>query len=246
MEQQRVFTVIIAVTLFLAAILGVGLWWFYPRSDELVEGEEPGLAETFDPFQYVRESGTDKDDVIGLIEEEEDEGTRDKQDEDIYIVYGETTEADKKEPVQPDMQEKKQFPAEEPVPPKTKKTADAAPKTQTAAPKTTASVRADTPKKGAEVSRQIEPQYKTVSEWWIQTGSFKTMDRAKYANSLLKEHGITGVITTKVVNNITYYRLRVGPFSDKMEAEKFLGWISDDTDFKGSYVSLVTAQRRSN
>jgi DedD protein len=118
------------------------------------------------------------------------------------------------------------------------------PKTDTRQKKETTPVSAGTPKKVPEVSRR--PEYRTVSEYWIQTGSFKTMDRAEYANSLLSEHGISGVITTKSVNNVTYYRLRVGPFGDKREAEKFLGWIKSDTDFQGSYISLVTAKKRIN
>ncbi|MFP4383678.1 MAG: SPOR domain-containing protein [Spirochaetia bacterium] len=250
MEHQRVYTVIIAVTVFLAAVLGVGLWWFYPRTDQDIRDEEPGLAETFDPFQYVRDAGTDKNDVIGLTEETEDpeaEEDRENGDDDVYIVYGESKESD--EPARETAGSEKPSVIPEPaartvpVVKHTEQKPDHA-KADTRQKKETTPVSADTPKKVPEVSRQ--PEYRTVSEYWIQTGSFKTMDRAEYANTLLSEHGISGVITTKSVNNVTYYRLRVGPFGDKKEAEKFLGWIKSDTDFQGSYISLVSSKKLVN
>ena len=50
---------------------------------------------------------------------------------------------------------------------------------------------------------------------------------------------MSGHITTVSVGDKDFYRLRVGPYASKQEAEKFQSWIRDIKDFKDAYVSEV-------
>ena len=87
-------------------------------------------------------------------------------------------------------------------------------------------------KKRVPVKRRSGPEY------WIQTGSFKSLSKAKECNAVLIENGLSGVIRTKEIDNSTRFRVRVGPYSSKREADKFCSWIKRIDGMEDSYVSL--------
>jgi cell division septation protein DedD len=58
-------------------------------------------------------------------------------------------------------------------------------------------------------------------EYWVQTGSFDSRGRADDQKALLAEKGLSSVIFTKEVGGKTKYRVRIGPFGTKAEAN---GW----------------------
>ena len=190
-----------------------------------------GEGEDFDPFEYVRKS----DEIMGIEEEET---------EDVIIVYGEDEEDDREaeEPEEtPTRPKEKELQAEEdrpvpsgPVAREEETKPKVAPEPQKATETTKPS--ATTPKEPQAVTVRV-PQY------WIQAGAFKSRDRLDQARLELSEQGLGSRITTKVVNDSTFYRLRVGPFEKKAEAEKFLDWMRDFDGFSGSYISLVYAKR---
>ena len=83
-----------------------------------------------------------------------------------------------------------------------------------------------------------------VVEYWIQTGSFSSKINAESARKMLADRFIDDVeIFTKEINGAQTYRVRVGPYSNKEEADYWLGTIAETPEFSGSYVSRVTAQR---
>ena len=65
--------------------------------------------------------------------------------------------------------------------------------------------------------------YKDVTEtiYWLQVGSFPNSVAADSLRSALKGKGIDSVMQTRTVNGTLYYRVRVGAFSQKVEAEAF-------------------------
>ena len=83
----------------------------------------------------------------------------------------------------------------------------------------------------------------TVVEYWIQTGSFSSKLNAESARKMLTERYLNAEIFTKEINGRQTYRVRVGPYADKEEADYWLGTIAETPEFSGSYVSRVTAQR---
>ncbi len=88
-----------------------------------------------------------------------------------------------------------------------------------------------------------EPAKQTVVEYWIQTGSFSSKLNAESARKMLTERYLNAEIFTKEINGTQTYRVRVGPYADKEEADYWLGTIAETPEFSGSYVSRVTAQR---
>ena len=249
MERNRVLWVIFSISLFLVVVLAGGLYLLRPVTDrdtEVAAGQTSPLR-GFDAFEYVR----GKSELPGVEEEPEEA-------EEMVIIVGEREEAPPEEP-------EAAFPQvpEKAVPPKleTEKTgtapratapAPAAPVARAtpvrpAAPKPTTqptarapegvSRRSPTPAAGAT-------QPVSVTEYWIQAGSYTSPSRAQEVAAALEEQGLVSKITTRTLSGKNYYRVRIGPYMSKGEAEKFLEWVKAVKGFESSYISMVYAKRR--
>ena len=77
--------------------------------------------------------------------------------------------------------------------------------------------------KPAETKPVPKVTYKDVTEdiYWLQVGSFPNSVSADNLRAFLKARGIDSVMQTREVNGTLYYRVRVGAFSEKGEAEAF-------------------------
>jgi cell division protein FtsN len=82
-----------------------------------------------------------------------------------------------------------------------------------------------------------------VTEYWIQAGSFSSAARADEVSRRLGEQGLAPRTTTRDLNGKTHFRVRVGPYTSRAEAEKFLGWIRELKGFETSYISMVASRR---
>jgi len=84
MEQNKTLLIIVSVALFLACLLGVGLWLFYPRGKPAEKGPVAATEKSpnFDPIEWVRT----KDEFPKLQPKAEE------KKEDVVILYGEKTE----------------------------------------------------------------------------------------------------------------------------------------------------------
>ena len=105
-------------------------------------------------------------------------------------------------------------------------------------PEPEAETRAARPARAAP-QRAPEPEVREVevTEYWIQVIATTSRDRVEMARRRLSEHELSGRITTTVVDGRTFYRLRVGPYTNKGEASKFLDWVNDIDGFEESYIS---------
>ena len=92
---------------------------------------------------------------------------------------------------------------------------------------------------GAPVEPEPVSRTVNVKEYWIQTGSYTSRSRADRIKEQLDELGLSGRILSKGVEGTQYYRVRIGPYSERAEADKFLTWIKEQKDFEKSYVSEV-------
>jgi cell division protein FtsN len=81
-----------------------------------------------------------------------------------------------------------------------------------------------------------KPKTVTVKEYTIQVGSFTSLDKAEEAGKLLKAKGLNGQIVVREVGGTRYYRLRIGPYENKEEAEKFLSWVKEIRGFESSMI----------
>lgn len=267
---------ILSLTLFVALVLGAGLWLFYPRADR----GEPRIADAspleegrpFDPIEYLR---GDDEEPVGIEPEEEPE------DDDVIIVYGEpedaTTEEGLESEVEPDIADDVDADTREPR--IVSESEDTRPSTDDATDRdgtATGDVIADgateqpravappaaTPREDVRRDRPVgaaanrkeappalrtesrpEPRLVTREEYWIQLISSPSLDTVEQARRRLNEWTISGLITSITKDHTTYYRLRVGPWIEKAEAEKFLDWIQGIDGFGTSYISLVYNER---
>jgi cell division protein FtsN len=100
-----------------------------------------------------------------------------------------------------------------------------------------------------------EPEEKTVTYkevtqpiYWLQVGSFPNSVSADKLRSSLKDKGIDSVMQTRTVEEILYYRVRVGAFNIKSEAEDFkskllsLSEIDEVTLYTDSITKMVVAE----
>ncbi|GAB4375022.1 MAG: SPOR domain-containing protein [Spirochaetales bacterium] len=224
MEQNRILLIIVSVALFLASLLGVGLWLFYPRG----AATQPSPVATtntspdFDPIEWVRT----KEDYPQLQPKPEE------KKEEVVILYGEKP-ADKQTvpetPAQP-------APRTEAKP----HTSLSTPVTPSPRPSSTVTQKPSTPSAAVPPS-QVKPKPTLprtirVKEYTIQVGSFTSLDKAEEAGKLLKEKGLNGQIMVREVGGTRYYRLRIGPYENKAEAEKFLSWVKEIRGFEGSMI----------
>jgi DedD protein len=81
-----------------------------------------------------------------------------------------------------------------------------------------------------------KPVVKTVKEYWVQLGSFGQQERATAIRDELVEKGIPCSITTKDASGKTFFRVRVGPFYTKKEADGTADFLKKDKRFENSYV----------
>lgn len=245
MEQQKVLIVIISAALFVAAVLGVGLALFYPDAGAATEA-------AFDPIEYAREPAEEprEDESATAYGEEsettetEDEGDRDERV--ILLTEESPTDADEEEGVS-DVAEEEQITS--------RAARSGTVERKSAADMETAqepsSIRESEPSREPEPQSRpvrstttyesapdIEPQRIRVTEHWIQLISSPNKERVDAVRDRLREeYSLGGRLTTREIDSSTYYRLRVGPYDDRGEAEKFLAWIREIDGFSEAYIS---------
>ena len=99
-------------------------------------------------------------------------------------------------------------------------------------------------KKPAPAAAATPKKTQTVVEYWIQTGSFSSREYAENAQDIIASYKIDSEIFTKEVNGKTWYRVRMGPYKTKTEADYWKTAISsDDVNFKDAYITEVKTQK---
>jgi DedD protein len=225
MEDQKLLWIVFSVVLFAVVVLASVLYFLKPK------GTEPALAASgaaptagFDTYEYVRGSspalpvetpqpaaGTDLQIVVG--------------EEPLPAPSGETT------PVTPAARTAQQVaPASAPT------SRPAAAKPAAAAPAATTARAA--PKASVKTAPAPAPSQPT-RVYWIQTASFKSRTGAEAMVATLAESGVTGRVQVGDVGGQPYYRVRVGPYTSRDEADKFLSWIRGVRGLEQSYISVV-------
>jgi DedD protein len=228
MEDQKLLWIVFSVVLFAVVVLASVLYFLKPQAAEpavaAVGGSQPAAA--FDTYEYVRGASP----VLPVR-------PSDGADRGLEIVVGEAADAatapatealpaTKAEPRSVDQ------PAASPVAP-------AAPK---AAARAAASPKAGSPAAApAPAAPAAKPQASQPSKvYWIQTASFRSRGGAEAMVGTLGQKGITGRIQVSDQSGQPYYRVRVGPYTSRDEAEKFLSWIKGVKGLEQSYISAVT------
>jgi cell division protein FtsN len=237
MEQKKLLWILFSATLFLLVVVGAGIIWLYPQPEEqpavaTEEAESREAGADFDPVEWVRSEQKTR----GLEERPDSE-----DDENFIVVYGDNGESETEEPtiITEDIEE---------TTGESSAAGAAAERDATTQPVTAEKPRTESqtaPRSTQKPTRQqpapAEPKTRTIrtTEYWIQTGSYTSRTRADKIKAELDRQGFTGRIMSKDVNGTLYYRVRIGPYQEKDEAEKFLSWVKAKEQFSGSYISQV-------
>lgn len=95
----------------------------------------------------------------------------------------------------------------------------------------------------AKPAKKAAPAVKKIDQFWVQAASYATKKNADEARTLLDENGIQcEVFTYKDSKEKLFYRVRVGPYTTKAEAEYWRGRIESIDLFKksGSFVTSTS------
>ena len=263
MEQKKILWIVITVGIFILVIFGTALVLYSPsRSTGQTLPEQPPLSQV-----QLDNSSNNPTDTIQPADSgkgSDDPGSLPGLGTDIMpapgsinltIVNGENATANygvvdvngltKKNPLNP---QEGGLPPENIPGQDTPKNADQVLSTKVEE-KTSATVTASEPVKPAKTIKKTvakpapAPAKKAVTEYWIQAGSFAGKINAEQARKVLASRYMNAEIFTKASGASTVYRVRIGPYKTKPEAEYWLGTVKEIRGFTTSYVSEVKTKK---
>jgi DedD protein len=236
MEKKKLLLVAISVGVFLVIVIGAAILVFSPRApspaatavkpakplpvknaDEPVEPDVPAsvnaveLVKSFDELQGLQTPPEDKpqDNVFYIYGENPGE---------IVTVDRSTDSAGARLIVDVPR------PSAVAVPDAPRTPAPAARQTPAAAPR-------------APAARTAAPAPSRARDnYWVQTGSFSTIARAEAVKDTLSAKGIASLVENREVQGKTWFRVRVGPYTSKNEADYWLALIKSIQGFEESLV----------
>ena len=261
MEQRKVLLIVASVSVVLAVTIGVGLWLFYPRDDAVAvaDARRTGGLE-WEPLDFLQGLS----DRPGLDRVPDDRDRRDDSFEVTYgvtvdpPVRPDTTRAPEDGPL--GVRGVPSDPATPAAPTDTRRVAvETVPATPRVDPAPTAAPTpapprqpAPTPSRPAVVTAPAPaprtdpapaaraaqvPAVRTASQaYWVQVISSPNLDTAEQAQRTLAERQLGTRIMTRDINGTIYYRLRLGPFALRTEAEKFLDSVLEIRQFSDAMI----------
>lgn len=105
-----------------------------------------------------------------------------------------------------------------------------------AAPKPAVSSTAAPAKASTVVAAPKPAAPRTYNNYWVQTGSFTAKSRAEGVKETLAAKGISSIIENRDVDGTTFFRVRVGPYTSKNEADYWLSLIQSINGFESSQI----------
>ncbi len=82
-----------------------------------------------------------------------------------------------------------------------------------------------------------------TDEYWIQAASFTSRGRADDLKESLAAKGVASLISVKDIDGKSWYRVRIGPYLGKTEAEGWLGQLKGLPGCSEAYVSKTVVER---
>ena len=82
-----------------------------------------------------------------------------------------------------------------------------------------------------------------TTQYWIQAGAYKSQTKAEELVTILEGKGLSSRVFSYSSKSETFYRVRVGPYTNRGEAGKFLSLVKQVQGLETSYISLVPASK---
>jgi cell division protein FtsN len=260
MEKQRIFWVVLSVSVFVVIVLIVGVYLL--RQKPLAVSTPPGAVNPItgpgpQVFEYSQQRpqgqtapGTDqKPSETQTMHFYIGEGAEKPQTNIPQAPVGQPQTQPSAQPQAPGTQAQPQAPIAQAQPQAPIAQAQPqAPGVQPPAPPLHIRVAA-VPKKNTEIARvTVKPreQPARVVDYWIQAGSYRSQSKAEELIATLADKGLSGKVFSYDAHGGTYYRVRLGPYTNQGEADKFLSIVKQIQGLESSYVSQVGGLRNLN
>jgi DedD protein len=243
MEKKKLLLVAISVGVFLVIVIGASILVFSPRSPS------PAAAAAATPVRPIPVGKADEPpvasdtpatvDAVELVKNFDDMGLQtppeDRVQDNVFYIYGENPSevvtVDRSAPAGNRLIVDVPRPSA-PAVPDAPKPAPAPAARQAPAPAARAPA-ATTP---APAPSRAKDNY------WVQTGTFSTIARAEAVKDTLSAKGINSLVENREVQGKTYFRVRVGPYVSKNEADYWLALIKSIHGFEESLVFKTPAR----
>ena len=251
MEKQRIFWVVLSVSVFVVIVLIVGVYLL--RQKPLAVSTPPGAINPItgpgpQVFEYSQQRpqgqtapGTDqKPSETQTMHFYIGEGAEKPQTNIPQAPVGQPQTQPSAQPQAPGTQAQPQAPIAQTQP--------HAPAVQPPAPSPRNRMAA-VPKKNTEIAKvTVKPREQSARavDYWIQAGSYKSQSKAEELIATLADKGLSGKVFSYDVHGGTYFRVRLGPYTNQGEADKFLSVVKQIQGLESSYVSQVGGLRNLN
>lgn len=240
MEQQKLLWTILSVGILILILLGAGMFFFLPS-------DSTGLAQNGKTTEWTKAASTAP------------------KDTPAPAAPPQASKPEiKKTPVQPSPAPKTTpEPSAAPAPktaqaPAPKQATTPAPKATPAPatkPATTTTQQAPKPAASTQpAAKPAQPQTQTAKpaqtpaakpaastaakgSFWIQVGSYATMDAADKTKKELSAKGYTSSIQTIAKDGKTYHRVKIGPYASRSEVDTLLPKIKALPGMGGSFIT---------
>lgn len=227
METKKVLWTLLSVVIILVVASGIALALAFPRGSSA--GAPASVAAVAPP------RSTSPDEYVRTVDPAPvppaPAAVSTTPGSDIIIVYGEKPDA-ATIPVAPDKPYVPATSAAQPaVSPK--------PATTSPAPATSTTTSPVTVKPIAKPAAKTPATPKTVAEYWIQAAAFTSRSRADDLQRELATKNLSTLITVKDLDGVTWYRVRIGPYTAEREAK---GWLEKIRVVPGCTEAYVSKQ----
>ena len=225
MEQQKLLWTILAVGILVLILLGAGMFFFLPS-------DSTGLAQNGKTTEWSKSASP--------VPEQKGPDVKAAPAPKATPAPAAKPEV-KKTPVQPEVKKTPvQTPAAKPAPAPATKPAQTTQQTQpkpaatpapkaTPAPATKPATSTAQASKPATTTTQATQQAKPAAtaapakgSYWIQVGSYATMDAADKTKKDLTAKGYTSSIQSITANGKTYHRVKIGPYANRADVDSLL------------------------
>ncbi len=265
MEGKKVLWVLFSVTLVLVVVLAAGLFLLRPKTAKPAEAgvQAPPSVQGFDAYEYVRGTsetpglapppGKPPEQVTIVVGQQPGQAAPAPATEPVPAPPPSPAPGVETAPVQaaPPAPKAEAAPAAKPeaapaAKPAAKPVVAVAAKPGAAPAAKPAAAIAAKPAAAPVAKLAAKPKQVRVKEYWIQTGSYSSASRAEEVVQALADKGLAAKTSTRQLDGQTHFRVRVGPYASRAEADKFLAWLQAIKGFETSYISQVSAQRTIN
>lgn len=231
LDSKKVLWTVVSISIVLVVGLGIALALFFPspgaaEAPASVAGTAP--PRTTSPDAYLREP------LPAPVPSAGAQAPTGTAGDNIIIIYGDKPAADLlgQQPAGSSSSPVVLAPQAAPAP------APAVTAPRVAAP----SPAATTPQTAA---RPATSKIVTVTEFWIQAGSFSSKSRAEDLQRNLAAKGLSTIITLSEVDGKSWYRVRIGPYDVKKDADAWIQKVRAIPGCEEAYVSQQTVRRSS-